>query len=132
MRHLKNPEPQTQSVVYIEEEPPTVARDHLLDALTRDHDRRILALAQSKAMEAQEIMDETGIPRSTVYRRVSTLLERGLLDVEEVVVKNGHRVERYRSACSFLGLTIQEGSIEIQWTEGDEGALARTNVDARD
>lgn len=114
--------------MFLREEPTEVVSEHLLDAITNDHDRRILSIAQSEPVEAQEIMDATGIARSTVYRRLSELVDHGLLEIAEAVLREGHRVDRYRSVCDLVEMSIRDATVEIRWVlaqtgEGDRHVL---------
>ncbi len=115
--------------MYLEEEPSDVSAEDILDAVTNKHDRRILAMAQRQPVEAKEIIRETQIARSTVYRRLSRLLDRGLIEIEEAVMRNGHRVERYRSALCLLALLVTEGGLETRWALEGEGSIRRRRLE---
>lgn len=93
-------------------------------ALAKPHDREILALAQSEPVSAQDIQERTRIPESTVYRRINELEERGLIEVEDTVLEDGHRIERYRCVFEALELRIEGGEVSVDWILRDEDGQA--------
>lgn len=106
--------------MFVREEPTKLDEGDVLAALVNDHDRRILAAAQNQPVEAADVVEATGIPRSTTYRRIRKLQEKGLLEAVNDRIRDGHRVERYRSAITVVELKIQDGVIETRWRPRDE------------
>lgn len=97
------------------EEPEGVDEEALLTALANRWDRRILAMAQETPIAAKTILARTEIPKSTLYRRVNELHERGLLVVVRSTIEDGHRIDRYRCPLAELSVTIAEGRVELDW-----------------
>lgn len=110
--------------MFLEKSSPKVTTDAVVEALANAHDRRILALSQDEPVEARKIIDETDIPKSTVYRRLQVLVEKGLLEVADGRMHNGHAVERYRSRLTRASLVIDDGDLEARWDLRDEDAPA--------
>lgn len=104
-----------ESHVFLEPEGRSWSVDQLLDALGNPNDREILALAQQRPVDAQEIMEVTGFPKSTVYRRLRELEDCGLLIPCSGVVRNGHAVERYRCCLEELCVRLVDGHVEVSW-----------------
>lgn len=92
---------------------------HVLAALTNENDRRILAVTQRQPVEASTLLDETGVAKSTLYRRLDRLERRGLLRVEQRKLRNGNVVDLYRSTLSSLTLEVRDGCVHVSW-EADE------------
>lgn len=115
-------------MMFLEESQPEIDPADVLDALSNEHDRSILALAQAKAIEAQEILARTSIPKSTLYRRLRQLEADGLIAVERGVVRDGHLVDRFRSRLSRVELVVSEGSIETRWTPAEHETSADREV----
>lgn len=63
-------------------------------------------------------MEITGFPKSTVYRRLRELEDRGLLVPCSGVVRNGHAVERYRCCLDDISVRLVDGHIEVSWDPG--------------
>lgn len=104
--------------VFLEPENRSWSVDQLLDALGNPNDRKILSLAQQRPVDAQEIMEVTGFPKSTVYRRLRELEDCGLLVPCSGVVRNGHAVERYRCCLDDISVRLVDGQIEVSWDPG--------------
>lgn len=84
--------------------------------LSDDYCRRILAAAQAQPRSVEEMSRENSIPLSTCYRRVSGMVDEGVIVVERTVVtQEGKRCDLYRSAFRSLTLRL-EG--EIMWAVG--------------
>lgn len=79
------------------------------------YDRQILAMAQTDEVSAQDIIDATEIPKSTVYRRLEHLEEDGLLVVSGGTMRKGHAIDLYRTPVEMAALRIEEGHIDAEW-----------------
>lgn len=94
---------------------------HVLAALTNENDRRILAVTQRQPVEASTLLDETGVAKSTLYRRLDRLERRGLLRVEQRKLRNGNVVDLYRSTLSSLTIEVRDGNVQVGWDPEDAG-----------
>lgn len=101
--------------MFLREARPVVDPDAVLTALSKPYDREILAIAQDRPVAAQDLLDRTPIPQSTLYRRINELQDAGLLEVVDTTIQGGHPVDRYR--CPLQGLTIRiaEGEVQVDW-----------------
>lgn len=102
--------------MFLESEEPGVDEQVVLSALANGCDRRILALAQQGPVAAKTILEESSIPKSTLYRRIDRLQERGLLRVVASTIENGHRIDRYVCPLSELALRIEDGGVQLEWS----------------
>lgn len=59
-----------------------------------DRDQKILEALKRKPMSAPELMHETGIPKTPLYRRLKRLVDEGFIEYYE---ENGVRIYRLRS-----------------------------------
>lgn len=106
--------------VFLESEEPDVDEAAVASALANPHDRRILALAQRRPIAAKTILERTSIPKSTLYRRIDRLRERGLLRVVTSTIENGHRIDRYRCPLGGMTVSVEDGRVQVEWTASGE------------
>lgn len=99
----------------IRPEPTRITPEAVIHGIENPHDRRILALAQTRAVTAQEIIDETDVPRSSAYRRIDQLQEWGLIEVVGGVMREGHPMDTYRARLELAQVTIEEGDVNAAW-----------------
>lgn len=101
--------------MHIRPEPPRITPEAVIEALENPHDRRILALAQSRVVDSLEMIDATGVPRSTAYRRIERLRELNLLRIEGGAIKDGHAIERFSAAIEMASLVVEKGEVNAHW-----------------
>lgn len=101
--------------VFIRRDGPEIDAEAVMEALENPHDRQILALSQDRPMAAQEIIEATGIPKSTAYRRIKKLQEMGLIVVDSGALEGGHAIERYRAQIEMAALHVEQGNVEAHW-----------------
>lgn len=113
------------SAMFLQPQETEITSEAVVTAMANEHDRRILAAAQEEPVDAQTIIEETGISKSTVYRRLDRLQEMGLLETADGRLRNGHAVDRYRARARIISLHVRDGNIEATWDElGEEGPLS--------
>lgn len=103
---------------------PDIDPEAVQDAIQNPHDCQIIAMAQSGEVSAQDIISETGIPKSTVYRRLDHLQEVGLLVVTGGTMRKGHPIDLYSSRLDMAGLRVEDGEIQAEW-KAEESADER-------
>lgn len=91
----------------------------VLDLLADPYARRILTAANDEPMTAKALSDACEASLPTIYRRVDTLDDHGLLEEKTVVDPDGSHRSVYRTAVESVHATL----------EGDE---LRVVVDTRD
>lgn len=94
--------------------PSSVATEDILEALSSDPSREILATLAEKPRPVKEICDRTGLPPSTAYRHVNDLLDDGLLERTRTVVNgNGSRLDLYGAPFESLELIVDETGVTL-------------------
>lgn len=97
----------------------SVDESELLDHLTDDRCRAILDAVDDDAHTAGELIDELDIPRSTLYRKVDSLVDAGLLAERTRIGGDGNHKSEYVRRLDDLSLTVDFSSgIEIQLADG--------------
>ena len=97
--------------------PPTHAerRERILDALGEPAGRGILLMLNDAPRSAQELLTTSGIPQSTLYRKLHDLQELGLVGVQRTAItSDGKRVDLYRSLLEELKVDLAGGGLRIQ------------------
>lgn len=113
------------SAMFLQPQETEITSEAVITAMANEHDRRILAATQEEPVDAQTIIEETGISKSTVYRRLDRLEEMGLLETADGRLRNGHAVDRYRARAKSISLHVRDGAIEATWHEArEEDALS--------
>ena len=96
-------------------------KEKMIASLADSESRRILNAVVAKPRTAVEIEKVTGLPQSTLYRKISELKECGLLMVERFAVRpDGKREALY--ACSFAEVRYKaaSGQIELELVQTEE------------
>lgn len=94
---------------YVSEEP---ALGEVLDLLSDEYARDILAATSEKPMSANEIAEQCGMSEPTVYRRISSLQEHELVAEQTKIETGGNDYKVYVATLSGFSLELQEGSFE--------------------
>lgn len=108
------------SAMFLRPQETEITSEAVVSAMANEHDRRILAATQEEPVDAQTIIEETGISKSTVYRRLDRLQEMGLLETADGRLRNGHAVDRYQARAKSISLHVRDGTIEATWTGARE------------
>jgi predicted transcriptional regulator len=74
--------------------------------------RKILEITQLIPKSAMEINSETHIPISTVYRRIQTLCDTGLVETSGSISEDGKKFFLYRNKVKEITIKYS-GSLEI-------------------
>jgi len=89
-----------------------VSTGELLEILGDEYARRILALLVERPRTGRELSDATDMSRPTVYRRLETLRDSGLVRSEVEFDPNGHHRKRFHAAVSGVEFDIGVTGIE--------------------
>jgi predicted transcriptional regulator len=82
------------------------------EALADDFSRAILSSSVSQGKTVEEVCFEQGIPQSSCYRRMRSLLDEGMMVVERTVIAStGRKCAIYRSAFSRLEIRLEGGVV---------------------
>ncbi len=84
----------------------------LLDVLSDEYARSILAATSVRPMSAKQIAEECDMSGPTVYRRVERLREHDLVEEQTRVRVGGNDYNTYAATLSEFSLELEEGSFE--------------------
>ena len=88
----------------------------VLEAMSNKYSRVILAVTRDLQKPAFKIAKETGIPISTVYRRVQKLRDLGLLRTSGEITLEGKRHSLYQSKVKAISSKIAGEFINVEIT----------------
>ncbi|ELZ79122.1 ArsR/SmtB family transcription factor [Haloferax larsenii] len=88
----------------------------ILDILSDEYARDILAATSIKPMSAQQLATQCEMSKPTVYRRVEQLQEYGLIEEQTKVQKSGNHYKVYAATLSEFSLELDVGSFEASVT----------------
>jgi predicted transcriptional regulator len=88
-------------------------KNEMIPAVIADpYCREILEITQLVPKSAVEINSETNIPISTVYRRIQTLCDTGLVETSGSISEDGKKFFLYKSIFKEINVKFN-GSLEI-------------------
>ena len=108
------------------------ALGELLDVLSDEYAREILAATSLKPMSAQQLADECGMSKPTVYRRVERLQAHELLDERTKIRTSNNHYSVYTATLSEFSLELDTGSFESTVTRADESFPGERENDTAD
>lgn len=98
---------------------PEVPDEELLEALADEAVRAILAALETPKT-ARELTEETGLPSSTVYRKLDRLVDIGFLEESTRVSPDGKHASEYERGFEDFVLRVSEdGSLEVTLVHDD-------------
>jgi DNA-binding transcriptional ArsR family regulator len=86
--------------------------DAVLDVLSDEYAREILAATSVKPMSAQQLAEECEMSEPTVYRRIERLREHDLLGERTEIRDDGNHHSVYTATLSELSVELAEGTFE--------------------
>jgi len=93
-----------------------VKNNTLLSALSDRYCRSIIEAIMEKPKPVTEIYAETKIPISTIYRRIQTLHDNGLLHISGLISNDGKKLFLYKSKIKGFKSRYAGGKIEVELT----------------
>ncbi|MFC6752745.1 ArsR/SmtB family transcription factor [Halorubrum tibetense] len=84
----------------------------ITSVLSDERARRILAETHAEARSATELSDCCGVSEQTVYRRLDTLSECGLVTERVEMEPDGHHYHVYRSTFDRVLIEFSDGEFE--------------------
>jgi len=86
----------------------------ILEMVSDKYCRAILSATMEKPKSAIEITAETGIPISTVYRRLQTLHDNKLVGISGSINEDGKKYFLYKSKVKAISINLKGDFIEIE------------------
>ncbi|WP_435157979.1 ArsR/SmtB family transcription factor [Haladaptatus sp. DFWS20] len=108
------------------------ALGELLDVLSDEYAREILAATSIKPMSAQQLADECEMSKPTVYRRVDRLQAHGLLEEQTKIRTSNNHYSVYTATLSEVSIELDTGSFEATVTRTDESFPGEGESDTAD
>lgn len=103
------------------DETPWLEADTALEALDDPDCRALLEAATGRARTAGELIEVSGVPRSTTYRKLDQLVEAGLLEERVRVSPEGSHASEYRRTVDDVVVSITEtGGVTVGTASGVE------------
>lgn len=104
-----------------EEASESASTETLLEILGDSYARHILRLLSERPRTGRELSTETAMSRASVYRRLDTLGEHGLVDSEMEPDPDGHHRKRFYSTVDGFDFHVEGGEIasQVRETDGD-------------
>lgn len=88
--------------------------EEVLDTIGDEYARDVLALICDKAYSAQEIANHLNHSENTVYRRVNTLKEHGLVETQTKIVEDGNHYQVHEAAFDSVVVSVEEEEYDVE------------------
>ncbi len=85
----------------------------IVNALSDEYSRKIIAATVPKAKSPEEISEEQGIPVSTCYRRIHDLLTLSIIHVSRIDLANGKKSVLYQSAYKNILVKFESNELSV-------------------
>ena len=92
----------------------------LLELFADDYSREILLAADETPKTAKELSRRCDASLATIYRRISTLQEHGLIRVHSTIGSGGEHKQRFETTIETLHVAISDGKLELSVETRDE------------
>jgi predicted transcriptional regulator len=89
-------------------------KEGLLEILSDKYCRTIIESIMDKPKSAIEIVSETKIPVSTVYRRIQMLSDNKLLRISGNISEDGKKSFLYKSKVKGIQTKYENGSVNVE------------------
>lgn len=96
----------------------------LLDVLGDECARRILSATKAQPMTAKQLSDHCPVSTTTIYRRINTLLDCGLVREEAAFPTDGAGMKFYEPTFDFLEVTLDNDGLRAE-TFDSQSAVER-------
>ncbi|TYL37453.1 transcriptional regulator [Natronococcus pandeyae] len=98
----------------------TAASTDIFQILADDYARKILLAADNGPKTAKTLSEECDASLTTIYRRVSTLQEHGLIEERHTVDSDGSHRSEFETALEELHVDISDGQLSLTVETRDE------------
>lgn len=89
-------------------------KNEILDLVGDKHSRKILSIISDESKSAKEIAEKSGYSLPTVYRRVNTFLDNGLIREKTELDRNGSHYKKYRATVEHINILLQDGEFKVE------------------
>lgn len=91
----------------------TIDQDATLSLLSDEYARNILDALGEESLSARELTDRMDISRATVYRRLDTLEEAGVVESTMQIHPEGHHRKQFRITIDHVNLAFDADGVSI-------------------
>jgi AcrR family transcriptional regulator len=110
---------------------PELSPAELLALLDAEYTRAILAAAGQRARSARAIAEEVGASRATVYRRLDSLQEAGLVETGMQYDADGHHRAVFEATLETLSIDVTGDGLSVTVTTSGSEDSAAPALDAQ-
>lgn len=101
-------------------------KEAILSALADKETLGIMNCVMYRHCSINEIIKETGIPHTTTYRKIKSMLENGLLIIEKIELRDdGKKFSLFRSTLRSINVKYEQGQVVVE-AEKNVDALEKT------
>jgi predicted transcriptional regulator len=100
----------------------------MFDLLGDDYVRDILRATSTEPKGVREMSQELDVARSTIYRRVDTLVDFGLLREQTRAAKDGNHHAVYEAVVDRLTIEIEDGELDCELHPSDDASTRFTKL----
>lgn len=94
--------------------------NEIVKTLSDEYSRKIVLAITSKSMTAEEISKEKGIPTSTCYRRIHSLLSHGMIRVDKTIISDdGKKFVCYLSCFKNASINLEGDGLKVDVVVSD-------------
>ena len=89
-------------------------KNNLLNVLADDYSRNILHRIIETPKSGVQLSNETGIPASTVYRKLSRMADLKLMKITGIISPEGKKIFLYQSRVKSVYAKFEGGFIDME------------------
>lgn len=87
--------------------------DDMLSLLGDEYTQRVLRAVVERPRTGREIQDVAGVSKPTVYRRLDSLEEAGLVSADLELDPNGHHRKQYRAVADRIHVELDGTNFDL-------------------
>jgi len=99
--------------------------ERILKAVADPENMQLMMSIRKESKPAQVLSAETGIPLSTVYRKLDDLKEAGLVMTEHFIVQSGKKVDFIITTFSEIKTVIEADKVAVEMVPSTTSANVR-------
>ncbi len=92
---------------------PDADADELLRLLSDEYARTIIAEISEESLPARSLVERVDASRATVYRRLSSLEDAGLVETGIAIDTDGHHRQEFGLALDTVELSLEESGVSV-------------------
>lgn len=85
----------------------------ILESYADADKRRILEVIADKAKSVMEILNTCGLPQTSAYRKVTMLIDKGMIIPDGCAIKHGRKITKYKSIFQNVEINMVRHKLQI-------------------